>query len=119
MTAAALGKLVSPLPAHPNELDRRRIERALQSRRRYRYVLPDVVAVADGYRIQSPCCSRNIDADGGVIDIALLHHDRSSCTWQLFRKDHTTNAWELYSMHHRLAELTEELNADPRRVFWQ
>lgn len=119
MTAAALGRLASALPAHPNELDRRRIERALRSRRRYRYVRPDVVAVAGGYRIRSACCSRNIDADGGVIDIALLHHDGSGGIWQLFRKDHKTGAWQLHSTHHRLAELTDELNADPGRLFWQ
>ena len=28
--------------AHPNDLDRKRIERALKSRKRYRYVTPSV-----------------------------------------------------------------------------
>ncbi len=119
MNAAVLRKPACPPPAHPNELDRRRIERALTSRQRYRYVSPTVTAVTGGYLVESPCCSRNIDADGGVIDIALLHHDGRSGTWQLFRKDHKTKAWELHSTHQRLAELTDELNADPRRVFWQ
>ena len=52
---------------HPNDLDRKRIERALAKRARYRYVLPRVLPEARGYRIESPCCSRNIDAEGGVI----------------------------------------------------
>lgn len=49
------------LIAHPNELDRKRIERALISRKHYRYVLPSVTPVKAGYLIESPCCSRNID----------------------------------------------------------
>lgn len=107
------------MPAHPNELDRKRIERALKSRQRYRYVSPKVVAAAGGYLIESPCCSRNIDAEGGVVDVALLHYDAPSGVWQLFRKDHKTRAWELHSVHQRLASLTDALNADPARVFWQ
>jgi hypothetical protein len=119
MNAAVLRKPTSGIPAHPNELDRKRIERALRSRQRYRYVSPKVVPVTGGYLIESPCCSRNIDAQGGVIDVALLHHDMPSGTWQLFRKDHEEGAWELHSMHQRLASLTDALNVDPERVFWQ
>jgi hypothetical protein len=119
MNAAVLRKLDPGLPAHPNELDRRRIERALQSRQRYRYVSPRVAPVSGGYLIESPCCSRNIDAEGGVIDVALLHHDAASATWQLFRKDHKKGVWKLHSTHQRLAEVTNALNADPERVFWQ
>ncbi len=119
MNAAVARKLDPGVPAHPNELDRKRIERALKSRQRYRYVSPKVADVAGGYRIESPCCSRNIDAEGGVIDVALLHHDATSGTWQLFRKDHKKGAWELHSIHQRLASVTDLLNADPERVFWQ
>ena len=83
------------------------------------YVSPDVKPVAGGYLVESPCCSRNIDAGGGVIDIALLHHDAMSATWKLFRKDHKRGMWEFHSTHQRLNTVTDELNADPDRVFWQ
>ena len=54
------GHVVRPF-AHPNDLDRKRIERALKVRKRYRYVTPNVTTTVGGYRIESPCCSRNID----------------------------------------------------------
>ena len=62
--------------AHPNEFDHKRIERALDQRERYRYVAPQVIADEDehGYRIESPCCSRNVEPAGGIIDIALLKY---------------------------------------------
>ena len=39
---------------HPNEFDLRRITRMLAQRVRYRYVEPEVQAIADGYQIVSP-----------------------------------------------------------------
>ena len=119
MNAAVLRKLDPGMPAHPNELDCKRIERALKSRRRYRYVSPRIGMVAGGYLVESPCCSRNIDAEGGVVDVALLHHDAASGKWDLFRKNHKKGIWELHSTHERLASITDLLNADPERVFWQ
>ncbi|QDP25330.1 DUF3024 domain-containing protein [Bradyrhizobium cosmicum] len=119
MNAAVLRKLDTGRPAHPNDIDRKRIERAIKSRQRYRYVSPDVTAVTGGYLVVSPCCSRNIDTEGGVIDVALLHHDAASAMWQLFRKDHKRGVWELHSSHPRLGSVTDVLNADPERVFWQ
>jgi hypothetical protein len=107
------------LSAHPNEMDKKRIERALQSRRRYRYVSPSVLTVGGGYRIESPCCSRNIKEDGGVIDVAMLLFDGDRGLWRLFRRDHARQAWELHSTYNRLHELLEGLNADPERAFWQ
>lgn len=65
---------------HPNELDRKRIERALISRKHS----PSVTPVKAGYLIESPCCSRNIDNDGGQIDVALFHYDAVSGIWKLF-----------------------------------
>ncbi|MGY3371859.1 hypothetical protein ACVWZL_008984 [Bradyrhizobium sp. GM2.4] len=59
---------------HPNELDRKRIERALISRKHS----PSVTPVKAGYLIESPCCSRNIVNDGGQIDVALFHYDAVS-----------------------------------------
>ncbi len=119
MNAAVQRKAVAGLPAHPNEFDRRRIERDLASRKRYRYVSPHVKPITGGYLVESPCCSRNIDADGGVIDIAFLHHDAVSAIWKLFRKDHAHGSWELHSVHRRLSSVTDELNADLERLFWQ
>jgi hypothetical protein len=106
-------------PAQPNELDFRRIHRALESRRRYRYVKPILLTTANGYRIQSPCCSRNIDPDGGVIDIALVLFDEGRRSWRLLRKDHEVGMWELDSVYSRLAELLAHLNEDPDRRFWR
>ncbi|MGY4282081.1 hypothetical protein ACVWXO_001301 [Bradyrhizobium sp. LM2.7] len=76
MNAAIIRRHHSGLPAHPNELDRWRIVRALTKREHYRYVSPKVTAVAGGYLVESPCCSGNINAEGGLVDVALLHHDR-------------------------------------------
>jgi len=105
--------------AHPNDFDRRRIERALKARKRYRYVTPSVVAVTNGYRIEAPCCSRNIDPNGGIVDVALLLYDDDHAVWQLFRKDHKKATWEFDSNYHRLVELLDLLNVDPDRRFWQ
>ncbi|WP_454915290.1 DUF3024 domain-containing protein [Xanthobacter sediminis] len=107
------------LPPHPNDLDRKRIERTLKTRKRYRYVEPRVLAAPDGYRIESACCSRNIDPDGGVVDIALLRFDADAGTWHLFRKNHRSKSWEFDSTHARLAEVLELLNTDSDRKFWQ
>ncbi|MCK1636769.1 DUF3024 domain-containing protein [Bradyrhizobium sp. 157] len=119
MNAAVMRKVVNGLIAHPNELDRKRIERGLSSRKRYRYVSPNVKPVRSGYLIESPCCSGNIDKDGGLIEVALIHHDSRSATWKLFRKDHMRGLWEFYSIYQRLTAAIDELNTDPERVFWQ
>jgi len=103
----------------PNDIDRKRIERALEKRLRYRYVSPKVLAVTDGYRIESPCCSRNIDRSGGIVDIALLQYVRIPNAWKLYRKDHAARQWRLHAIYDRLADLLEGLNADPERLFWQ
>lgn len=119
MSSAGAERKVVGLAAHPNEFDRKRIERALKTRKRYRYVSPSVTAADGGYRIESPCCSRNIDRDGGVIDVALLLHDADTARWQLFHKDHANAAWRLHSTHERLAPLLDHLSEDPQRRFWQ
>ncbi|CAL1239782.1 DUF3024 domain-containing protein [Candidatus Methylocalor cossyra] len=104
---------------HPNELDLKRIERSLRQRRRYRYVTPEVRPVRGGYAIVSPCCSRNIDPEGGVIDIALLEfQDRVGC-WRLYRKDHRAGRWVEHGEYRALAPILELLNEDPHRQFWQ
>lgn len=119
MAALVLQQETAGGSAHPNFFDQRRIERALEGRKRYRYVQPSVVAIADGYRIESPCCSRNVDPKGGVVDVALFQFDSVRATWQLFRKDHVTRAWVLHSSHGRLVELLETVSEDTDRQFWQ
>jgi len=119
MASSTLTTVTVRSPAHPNDLDLKRIERALGMRKRYRYVSPSVAAVAGGYRIESPCCSRNIDPDGGIIDVALLLHDADRAAWRLFRKDHEKAVWEFESSHGRLIDLLERLTVDAERKFWQ
>ena len=119
MPASALQANACGPRAHPNELDKRRIERALKTRRRYRYVEPAVHAVPNGYRIESACCSRNIDPDGGIVDIALFLFDEERAEWDLFRKDHGKGLWEWDCKHARLSELLDLITLDEHRKFWQ
>ncbi|MGR4932524.1 hypothetical protein ACIPUD_37865 [Bradyrhizobium sp. CAR08] len=119
MNAAIIRRHHSGLPAHPNELDRWRIVRALTKRERYRYVSPEVTAVPGGYLVESSCCSGNINAEGGLVEVALLRHDRTGAAWQLFRKDHRKGVWEWHSTHQRLGLATTVLNTDPERLFWR
>ena len=102
----------------PNELDLRRIVRALDERARYRYVEPRVQAVDGGYRIVSPCCSRNIDEAGGDIDIARIEYAPAFGEWHLYRKDHQTGGWVLHACLPLIGQALAELCRDPQRVFW-
>lgn len=104
--------------SQPNEMDWRRIERALEKRERYRYVSPSVIPEHGGYRIASPCCSRKVDPEGREIDIARLEYDAQLDSWHLYSKDHARNEW-LLQADGRLHELLSYLNADPQRIFWQ
>ncbi len=106
------------LCSHPNEIDLRRIVLALDRRERYRYVTPRVVADEEehGYRIESPCCSRNVEPAGGIIDIALLKHLKPH--WLLYRKDHDYSTWVLHSVTGTLQEALQILLPDAERVFW-
>jgi hypothetical protein len=104
--------------SHPNEVDRLRIQRALAQRKRYRYVTPHVRGVAEGYLVQSPCCSRNVDTGGGPIDVALLQYALTQGPWQLFRRDRRQQHWQMHGNYARLPELLLELNEDSLRVFW-
>ncbi len=104
--------------AHPNEFDHRRIERALAARERYRYVAPKVVADKEehGYRIESPCCSRNVEPSGGVIDIALFKYTQPH--WLLYRKDHHYSTWVLHNVTDTLQQALDVVLHDDERVFW-
>ena len=116
-------RVIQDIPAapgpHPNELDRRRIQRALEKRKRYRYVTPEVRGIEGGYEIVSACCSRNIDPAGGVIDIARLEFKAHSRSWELYHKDHRTGCWIRYGEYPALPGILELLNEDPERRFWQ
>jgi hypothetical protein len=104
---------------HPNEFDQRRIERALAQRVRYRYVAPRVVAMERGYKVESPCCSRNVDAAGGIIDIAMIEYDTSRRAWRLYRKNHEAGEWLLEHVAGKLHEALAVLTEDAGRKFWQ
>ncbi len=108
-----------PCSRHPNELDLMRIVRAIARRQRYRYVTPSVLPVDGGYLIRSACCSRNIDPDGGEIDVAMLCWEEAGSAWSLFRRDHKAGCWIQDSRFARLNELLLRINADPQRLFWQ
>jgi hypothetical protein len=108
----------SPVSPHPNEVDCKRIERALAGRERYRYVSPRVYPMRNGYRVESPCCSRNIDKEGGVIDIAQLEYLPELAMWRLYRKDHKLGQWESYAALNSLPDVLELLKCDPLRMFW-
>lgn len=104
---------------HPNEVDKKRIEKALQARKRYRYVIPQVQPAERGYRIISPCCSRNVDPTGGVVDVARIEFVEASGYWFLYRKNHEEGLWMLHGEFSSLSRLLETLNEDAQRVFWQ
>lgn len=104
---------------HPNELDLLRVERAVEQRERYRYVTPTVLGVEDGYLIRSQCCSRNVDPDGGEIDVALINWEDRRREWVLYRRDHVAACWIEDSRYARLPELFLRLNSDPHKLFWQ
>ncbi len=103
----------------PNEFDRHRVIRMLRQRTRYRYVEPEVTAINGGYQIVSPCCSRNIHASGGTIDIARLEYVYEEGLWRVYYKNHALNQWKLYSEAPMLQNLLIQINEDPSRVFWQ
>ena len=100
-------------------LDARRIANALDGRTRYKYVSPRVVREGLGWKIVSPNCSRNIDPEGGEIDIAWLVPDAAGGGWLLHARDHAQQCWQLRRREPSLAPLLAHLCADPQREFWQ
>lgn len=99
------------------DLTLRQIERALRERTRYRYVSPRVLREGQGFRIESPCCSRNVDTTGGVINIAWLTRGEDG-VWRLSARDHALHRWVLQHEGTDLAELLDALCIDRERVFW-
>lgn len=98
------------------DLIQRRLERALRRRARYRYVQPRVLREGDAYRVESRCCSRNVDPQGGVIDIALLTPTERP-GWQLHARDHAAGTW-VRQQSGSLDELLEVLCVDAQRRYW-
>lgn len=101
-----------------HDMDRVRLERALPHRVRYRYVQPHIEAAEDGvgWLVMSPCCSRNIDPEGGVIAIAWF--EPSEGGWSLYHRDHQQDRWVLHEQAPHIQPLLDELCVDPQRVFW-
>jgi hypothetical protein len=93
------------------------IERALKERVRYRYVQPTVLRDGRSYRIEAPCCSRNVDAEGGVIDIARLTPAPDG-RWALEVRDHVARGWVAYASGLSLGEALDTVCVDAERKFW-
>lgn len=93
------------------------ITRVLRKRARYRYVHPMVWSEGDAFRIEAPCCSRNVDPAGGVIDIALFRPGEDG-RWQLYARDHTQGVWVLHAPGLALGEALEAVRTDVDRKFW-
>lgn len=94
-----------------------RVQRALRERKRYRYVRPQVLIEGEALRIQSPCCSRKVDPQGGMIDIALLIPHGSN-QWCLCSRDHVRHKWVPRIRNAPLDALLSALCADQDRQFW-
>ena len=93
------------------------IERALKERVRYRYVQPSVLRDGEGFRIEAPCCSRNVNAEGGVIDIARLTPAPDG-SWALQARDHAAGQWIAYANGMSLGEALDTVCIDAERKFW-
>lgn len=118
--AGSRGRRRRPAPPPSSQvvnLDARRIERAVAQRTRYKYVRPRVEREGLGWKVCSPNCSRNIDPQGGDIDIAWLVPARQG-GWLLYARDHRQDCWQLRAQG-GLPALLERLSTDPEREFWQ
>jgi hypothetical protein len=105
--------------AEVRDLIQHRLERALRARARYRYVRPNVLREGNSFRIQSPCCSRNVDPQGGTIDIALLVPDApGGARWSLCARDHRQGEWVTQCQDASLTQLLDLLCIDAERRFW-
>jgi len=113
--SAAAAEAGAPAAAF-SRLEPHRIERALRQRSRYRYVRPQVLPEGGGWRIVSPCCSRRVDAAGGIIDIAWLE-PLGGHRWRLHAREHAAARWRAVD-DGPLPALLERLSSDPLHQFW-
>lgn len=113
-----MNAVAASVPFEPPTVDltQRRIERALRKRERYRYVQPEVQVLDGGWCVRSPCCSRRVDAQGGVIDIAWLLPLSASC-WRLHAREHEQARWRAVA-EGSLNQLLAHLVNDPLHEFW-
>lgn len=124
-TAAMSEPHDGPLRAAPGmadlfDLDWQRIVRALPSRERYKYVQPRVQREDRGWKIVSPNCSRNIDREGGEIDIAWFEPDAAQPgRWHLHARDHAAGRWVLRRSDLTLPQAITLVCTDTERVFWK
>ncbi|WP_019572756.1 hypothetical protein [Curvibacter lanceolatus] len=120
MPSGMAAQPATPAGSRVMDLLIRQVQRVLGERSRYRYVKPRVLREGEGVRIESPCCSRNIDRSGGVIDIALLQPgtSRGGRGWTLYARDHTAGCWAAQAEDEALQPLLALLCQDPQRVFW-
>ena len=107
----------------PRDLTLHRLQRALKERVRYRYVQPKVLPDGGGYRVESPCCSRNVDPTGGTIAIALLmppaaDPDGGARGWTLCARDHANQRWATRHEAEQVELLLDLLCVDSERQFW-
>jgi Protein of unknown function (DUF3024) len=102
--------------AKVHDITARRIERALARRQRYRYVQPVVTALECGWLVCSPCCSRNVDPQGGEIPIARFEPVTGG--WALHAHQHAEGRWVLHRQSEHIAELIELVCQDEARIFW-
>ena len=111
-------RVAAPAHARANvhDLTARRIERALARRLRYRYVQPVVTACDRGWLVSSPCCSRNVDPEGGEIPIARFEKVKGG--WALHAHQHAEGRWVLHSQSEHVADLIELVCQDEARLFW-
>jgi hypothetical protein len=114
----SVAAIFEPQCPHPNDVDRKRIERMLAERERYKYVAPIVLPDVDGYLLRSPCCSRTVDAEGGEIDIARIEFQEGGF-WRLYQKDDENQRWRAHSEYLNLRSLLARLMADPKKEFWR
>jgi hypothetical protein len=115
-----MNPLAAQLAAGPivvSNLTLHRLQRSLRSRVRYRYVRPMVLQEGQAFRIQSPNCSRNVDASGGVIDIALLVPHGGN-RWCLCSRDHVADRWVPRLHNAALDDALDALCIDQGRQFW-
>lgn len=90
---------------------------ALRQRVRYRYVQPHLDAREDGWVVRSPCCSRNVDPEGGEIDIAWLRREAGGL-WSLHARDHALGDWRPHGEPAELQTLLDRVCVDAHREFW-
>ena len=99
------------------DLDRRRIQQALEQRARYKYVAPRIEREGDGWKIVSPNCSRTVDPSGGEIDIAWFE-PQADGRWRLHARDHGQAAWVVRAEDLTLLQALALVCDDTDRIYW-